>query len=289
LVSNAESFPNEEYWVPTVSGTSITQSLYPSLSDPNFSANTFHDYLRIDGAGWILNQGLVSNFTDYTGFAKGDKYVFRISYGKSDTDSHGIAKYEPTREGMEDGEGIRAIVRDYKIDDNGDFKYGNTYFSFPVPTEELSYPEYDGNKSCVFVYSTSACVTALSYSKFLSGLRDRSDGDTIGWKVGLFLKATDPGNGYDYYVESCQLFPYLTNANNEIIIPGMAPEATTSTTYYYYDSPAITGAETAEDIDYIYQGPVKQNEFIEKKEEGVQKFEKIRTITAKESNRFNLI
>ena len=115
-------------------------------------------------------------------------------------------------------------------------------------------------------------------------------------KIGLFLKF--PANN-EFYIEDVQFFRYVTyekeilDSNGEgtntfetlMAVPGGELIASVRTKYYYY----LPNEEYKEisDVVYAYEGYAPWLEVNEVYNDN--QFEKIRSITAKESNRFNLI
>lgn len=345
LISNGEKFVNDECWISNPAGGGmVSHSIYPSI-DNTFPIEQFHNFLRFSGAQdkqnrAFLNTGFVQNLADYTGFAKSDKYVFRISYGKATTDEHGIPTALPSP--IAGGNGIKSIkIQDYKINSDGSFKFGsNIYFNFNTTagawhtangdyncynmfsgtqfSTGVTYYEKEGDlyvqttdtvpdaskryyyRSVVndYIYCVDQCNTALSYSKMLSGIRDYTHDDTSGWQIGVFIQFEAPGSGKDYYVEGIQLFQYQEDAMavvpvegdpaDYILLPGMIPQSSVTKNYYYYNKPQLDFTDI-EEVEWRYKGTEKQAEFTPIIEEGLDKYIKRRTITAKESNRFNLI
>jgi len=68
--------------------------------------------------------------------------------------------------------------------------------------------------------------------------------------------------------------------------PGDVPEVRVETVYYFYNPAENLGKIYADDYVFSDSDP---NNYIALYGEGDKEFEKIRSITAKESNRFNLL
>ena len=106
----------------------------------------------------------------------------------------------------------------------------------------------------------------------------------------IYIRFTPINNtaatGY-FDIESCELFPYIgKDTNKNVITPTTQPtEASTNTTYTYYNYNEVAVASSLDDIT-----PLAQT-FNEKSAKYTERLscERRRSITAKESNRFNIL
>ena len=162
-------------------------------------------------------------------------------------------------------------------------------------------------KICEYTYSNG--VYTLSNNKLFDEIELDSDTDqvilTVNYsiseeelknkKIGIFLTREDDE---PFYVKNLQFYKKVTTkdeSGNEII---HTPEDGTDTAlqaqvkiqYNYYSKNAEYTSE--EDLEYLYQGEEEQTDYIPyygDSSKPAEQYEKVRSIAAKESNRFNLL
>lgn len=156
---------------------------------------------------------------------------------------------------------LKAKVCKYEIK-NGVYSILETYLNFNDISENSE--EYTAT------YITP-CLKSMSYSEMTLS------------RLGLFIYSEDTG---DFLIQDVQLFIYETDFNNEMCTPGATPVSGIKKKYYYYYPDS--SYETIDDIVFIYEGEIEPTEYAPKYS-GDTGYEKIRSITATESNRFNLI
>jgi len=112
----------------------------------------------------------------------------------------------------------------------------------------------------------------------------------------LFINPLQNAFNKTLYLIEVQFFPYLVGQKDGVdimCIPGEIFEPQVLTYYYYY--PKNNSFTSVEDVQYSYIGTEQNNEYILAYDNGstsenIEKgYEKIRSITASESNRFNLL
>ena len=262
FITNASDFVTTNGWLASNKAT-IEDYIYPPInSAADLSQVTFIPFLRMkfnDTSSYIYNSGVYDNKTAISSFAKDEKYVFRIKYGRGKKDA------KPTK--VSTSQGLRAKIAEYTLE-NGVYTLGTTYFDFSANMIEEALEE---GETYPFQYNIASCLKEVSY------------GDLLRKKIGIFLYAKDNSDLY-YSVQEVQVFPYKTDKNNKIVTPGSTPESVVKTIYYFYYPD--TKAESAEDIPYLYKGEEKPSNFTPMYNED---YEKIRSITVSESNRFNII
>ena len=107
--------------------------------------------------------------------------------------------------------------------------------------------------------------------------------DLIKTKIGIFIYPTEENIDKQFLIEELQFYKYQEDAEGKpCIIGGEIKTGIKTIYYYYYPNPS---ASSAEELEVIYE---------EETPASYQKvyspnYEKIRSITASESNRFNLI
>lgn len=259
-ITNASDFITTNGWLASKNAV-IDSYIYPPITSvSDLSETTFIPFLKAkfkNTTSYIYNSGIIDNKTSISNFAKDEKYVFRIKYGAGN-DNEQPTKVDLTR-------GLRAKVAEYTLQD-GDYLLGTTYFDFS--SDMIEEPQEEG---LPFQYSIASCLNELSY------------GDLLRKKIGFFLYSKDNPELY-YSIEEIQFFPYKTDLNKNMVVPGSVPEATVKTIYYFYHP--NKELDSIDDISYLYKGENKPSSFIPVYNEN---YEKIRSITVSESNRFNII
>jgi len=179
---------------------------------------------------------------------------------------------------MEDYKGseIKVIVAEYTLD-HGRYTLGDIYFE----------GEFKSKHNDDWFYTSA--------NKQIFSRVSKSYTDLITARIGIFFKTP---RDMDVYFENIQFFRYIEydkpirNDQNEITgyevamaEPGGELFSTARTKYIYY-LPS-KDYKTEDDIIPEYDSYVDNPDFVKKYNEN--QFEKIRSITASESNRFNLI
>jgi hypothetical protein len=219
-----------------------------------------------------MNAGISGNRSTIKQFTKGEKYIFRIKY-KTNKDSESYATEAPS-----------VKISFYEYDENKYFNLTRPIFTFgdfngPSDTNAINAEEG-------FITLEAECSESISKTM----LTDMNN------KIGLFIcfDSLDPLNPLDplvkeVYIENMQVFPYITYEDEtnttRMCVPGGKLFSDTRIKYIYYKPnseyksiddlvPAAEGYSPINGYEEVYN----DNEFT-----------KIRSITAKESNRFNLI
>lgn len=234
---------------------SLELSTYPELQNITNDGNfiSLLKYKTENGNQVLFNSGIKDNQSLIKGISEGDKFVFRI---KCATKEHENLVYEKGKEGLAD-----IKIGTYTLNES---KYNITK-SFTQEGESYYKDEY-----VWFIFKSDM---AYSYSEMLNK------------NFGIFIQFLEG----EYYIEDVQFFRYITYKDDEeniaIAVPNGEIRSSVRTKYNYY-VPDLS-YKNLDDVKFYYQGysPIigmTQNY-------GKNQFEKIRTITAKESNRFNLI
>ena len=277
-IVNGSAFTNTSGWYTEKDATGARATLELEVNPPVNSTNIadnntkFTSYLKLSNNGTrLMNSSINSYKSGLDELVKGKtEYILRIKYkvGKADgnlsTDlpTAYIAKYER-------GENDSFIVEE----ENKLFKFEN--FTNSNGTNET---EQDTN----FIYMKATCSRSVSQTE----LKDWDN------KFGLFLEFREN----EIFIENIQLFPYLTTKveRNEqtitvLCVPGGELFAETKTIWKYY---APNKEYTSiEDVQFVheYEGENGDPSYILQYNEGADAYTKVTSITAKESNRFNLL
>lgn len=260
LVNNSE-FTSDVGWAPD--DNSLAENyIDPPINSETITETTFSSYMGMkfnNTSSLILNTGIEDYRRNINEFSKGEKYVFRIKYGRGSGKNRAISPVPVAQ-------GLRAKVIEYEMTGTG-YTELNKYFDF---TGNFKSDVSNPNSLNDFLYLEATCLKSITYREFLEK------------NIGFFLYRIDTSNYY-YSIKEIQFFKYIKDSNGEIVFPGDAPESGVNLTYYYYDP--STNYESLEDLVFDYKGektsnyiPIYNNNF-----------EKIRSIEASESNRFNLI
>lgn len=268
-VSNPANFTSDSGWrgcgvledSKTLQPTIVIQG-YPDLRDTaveeiaNTSFRSFLVYSATKEGQKLLNSGIADNRSTIEGFTKDEKYVFRVRFGQATLNQHGRPQsITPTSKEMEFKVATYTVAQ-------GVYNIQDILFSGQVnPAGEYK-----------FVQQIVACNKTISKNELMEA------------RVGIFI--TLPINEV-FYIENVEFFPYLTyekDGEELMCIPGGEMIAVTKTKYYYY-----VPNEDYKSIEDLAPETWSYNpdpSYIPVYDES---YEKIRSITASESNRFNLI
>ena len=245
------------------------------ISTYNTERQTFLTYEQTEN-NVLFNSGFKDNLSLIGNVLYGDQYLFRT-------------RCKVQKEGqMENPQDVRfkVQIKTYEYSTSGQFEEDTSkdLILFEGKTEDSGKLDPDG----YFITRVPlTCKIQLTEEE----LKKKN--------IGIFINVVDQyglTREGTYYFEDVQLFKYVLdddsrvclpkgltinlNENNENIEEGVQAYTITNYYYYYPDANAVK-----EQIEYLYIGPdskkypVKYN----------QNFEKIRSITQKESNRFNLL
>lgn len=262
LVANPNSFTSTDGWT----GSNLNWGIYPkftstsSVTTYGTSSNPVHSYLKVSGT--VYNSGISSNQQylkpttedikngNTGGFHKGEKYILRLKYKNNASGNvPGSYQYNST-----------IIPHIYKRNDTS--ATGSDYFNHDNGTTNGSWWQY-----------ILTCKTSCPASEI----------DTLG----LFLTVSGGGT---YWIEDIEFFKYVQGAGGAMIEPGnVGVQSIARTVYRYYnanhkntDGVVVTDPLA---LTYLYEGYDKKTEYVA----DTNNYEKITTIEAKESNRFNIL
>ena len=236
---------------------------YPDMRDIELDKIADTEYIsflkyKATRNGQILcNSGIADSRSDINGFVDQEEFVFRIKYAVAEENSDGrpvSINYQTTLPIVKVGE--------CKLE-NGIYDIIDSYFN-----SENAIAQITDN----YVEVIMKCSKSVPYSELITK------------KLGIFLQFPV---GINYYIEDVQFFRYVTyekEGQTIMAIPGGELITSIKTKYYYY----IPGDyKDISEIVYAYEGYEPWLGVSEVYNDN--SYEKIRSITAKESNRFNLI
>lgn len=203
---------------------------------------------------YILNAGISGNRSIIRSFSKGDKYIFRIKYWQNGGYSVNFPQ--------------QVVVSEYSMNEDKEYELAQSPLMYFVLDRTLTF----GSE---YIWGVAECQYSISEAQLL-------DWD---FKIGLFLKFR---SGIEIYLEDAQLFPYVTYGDDQkICVPGGDAFSEIKTEYIYYQPDA--DMQSIEDLKPSYKAYVDSTNYKPKYENNEKQFTKVRSISAKESNRFNLI
>ena len=294
-VANPSNFISTSGWQ-----TDANKLDYKIATSEN-SDGLYDSFIEIDFAGkhgaLVMNAGIGGNRSAIKNFAEGQKYVLRMKYKKN------LANYETTAPSVK--------ICEYHIDDTTK-KYVTSkeldgidvykIFEFATPGENELLPEYtndlveftetiDGLPETSYKYSNETPFNSDYIYMVATCSRSISETQLTNWdfKVGLFF---DFNTEEKIYIEDVQVFPYQTYEEGEneekevrLCVPGGKLHSEIKTRYIYYIPDE--NWQSIKDLVPLSDG-YKELDYEPYYEAGSQ-FTKVRSISAKESNRFNLL
>ena len=260
FVTNPNNFDSYTGWAEG-GVQSQEQTIYPELN-----LKTLPDISRIDNYSDNVQFGSYLTVT----FNEQNQYLFNSGIKDFRSEINGFAegesyvfrvKYGEPNENQDNIQNTNvklfARISEYNLQ-NGVYTFIKDYFNFTL----------DGADSANYLQSISTSNYALSYSEMLNT------------SIGLFIYSDTLDK--EIYLQDIQLFPYRLDSNNNICIPGQEISSGIKENYYYY-YPSLSYT-SPEEIEYII--PSENIKTVFNDQEGYQK---VRSITESESNRFNLI
>ena len=256
-IYNSTDFRGTSYWS-GYNSTSLEAKVHPDVKpapvDPD--SNLFNAYLIVkfgDITGRAVNEGIIQNYSRINKFEKGEKYRFKVWVGTKNNNNEIVATSIP----------FKCIIKKYTtidVDNESDVKYF----------------EFNGNGTADdgYRYIDATCAQSATWRELNSN-------------VGIFLYPRENGNlNEDYYIKNIQLYRYIEDENGNVMDIGDVPEVRIVTNYHFYDPAVNAGLTSAEDYKFSDND---KSLYTPLYGSGVNEFEKVRSITAKESNRFNLL
>ena len=276
--ANPSNFTNTTGWQTDANKLDYTVEIYPKgVLEAGQIYQSFLTFTNKPNA-LVMNAGIGGNRSSIGSFEKDKKYIIRIKY-KINSMSGGYATTKPNS--------VR--ICEYEYDTNSKYVVKKTYFDFSQMSSVPSTNDIDseGNYTSVanYVYLEAKCKESLSKALL-------TDWDT---KIGLFFSFGNNTN--TYYIEDVQVFPYETyvdeNNTTRLCVPSGKLNSEIKTKYIYYKKNNDWKDITDFSPEYSeYEDCKNENGklvYIQQYRPGASQFTKVRSISGKESNRFNLI
>ena len=260
-IYNSTNFSGTSYW--GIYGEStlkfIQARVFPNVQIDNIGMERA-GYLVVNFGNSLetrlVNEGIIQNYSRINKFDKGEKYRFRISIGTVSGQDFTFLTTLP----------FKIQVKKYlKIDQ--DSAEDIIYFD----SNNLT-PQIENN----YIIIDMECLHSATWRE----LKDA---------VGIFLIPTAQ-TSIDYYIKDIQFYNYVVGKNDIIIAPNdpieNLPDVRIETENHFYNPSENLGKLTEEDYIFSESDPSLYTPLYGS---GENKFEKVRSISAKESNRFNLL
>lgn len=292
FVTNGTEFTNTTGWefggtpleestgikFPTLEVVSVPDIREVNYEDDNFSIQTYLKFDVTKVGQKLFNSGIADHRQHINGFSEGEEFIFRVKYGVEVNDELYFQMYHGEGESREKVlPNLKFYIADYTMQD-GVYSLGTEYFNGTINSSS----QHD--EETKYFYIKVTCGHSLSYSNMIKT------------SLGLFI---EPRMAKSVYIEDVQFFRYTpvrettTDAEGtEVTVtrPLLPDEIWTDSqvqeTYYFYaPNPEY---KSIDDVDFIYQGETIPDNIVPAYNDG-DGYEKVRSITEKESNRFNLI
>lgn len=239
---------------------------FPELTSSNYNNYMGCGYLKFSPtkAGQVLvNSGIWDNRSAIGSFVCGEEYILNlIGFSKPPSNPE-----DPTTGEDYSSDNIELTICEYKLESEYFSQIGDPLFTFSLMDTEQ--PRGTKKYKC-------SCLQSISKDDFKQK------------RLGIFIKAntTEP-----LYLQKMEFYPFKLDANGKECVPGTIIEPEVKTVYFYYDKNATFTSEG--EVEYLYRGNEPRNDYYTPyyglSTSPEEAFEKIRSITARESNRFNLL
>ena len=279
FITQPNSFTSTSGWA--VGGVKVSgETKFPELSlqglpDIREGIRENQEYISLlkyqsDRNGqYLFNSGFYDNRLSLDGVTKNDKFVLRLKCATGIFDEG--KDYPRSLNYLTASQLPNIKIGEYVLED-GVYTINNNNLLFSAETRDAT------NVGQNYIQVILTCKKSMSYSEMLNK------------RVGVFINFDNFNNPRaKIYIEDFQIFRYLQDSNNNIILPGGELKADIKTKYYYYIP--NKDYKSIDDVEYVYIGytPMLENNKEINQDYNDNEYEKVRSIKARESNRFNLI
>ena len=252
LIINNKDFSSTSGWI----GDNVVYKLYPWF-DKNTELTDYSPISYLKVSGTVLNQGLYESIIYIpNGFQVGEKYIFRVK-GKLDSEDNPVGNNITNQ--------ISPLISNYTLEENGKIiTTGAGYFSITHEGINGDWYEYE-----------LTCNTAITKQELLVGTK--VDGKLI--DIGFFLKCSTT-----CWIQEVEFFPLVMGEEKRIEPGNFDTLSLAQTVYYYYEADK---ALDPDNVKYLWVDTKPWGD--SKLQPETNGYTKIRSITAKNSNRFNIL
>ena len=279
-VANPSNFTSTSGWQ-----TDANQLDYKLTTNKN-AEGLYDSFIEVDFSekqgALVMNAGIGGNRSTIKSFTEGEKYVLRMKY-KIGSETNNYATKAPVvkicKYHLDD------VTSNYIIsnDDYDIFTFGA--YGGPKNTNQQKVNaegKYEYSEASNYIYMEATCARSISKTEL-------TDWD---FRVGLFFNFN---TSEKIYIEDVQVFPYYTYTEDNIerlCVPGGRLYSEVKTKYVYYEP--NSEMKSIDDLKPVYDEYTNNSDFIQvyatnSEIEGSNEFTKVRSISGKESNRFNLL
>ena len=266
LIVNGSNFIKTDGWTPCGDSTAIPKLglYYEEKEGTTFGISC----LGLSAGVTYLNNSIkhTTSFLPEEGLIKGDRYVLRFKIRKTSTKTNG-----PSSEYITDYSKISATIKNYTTSE-GKISIGKT--TYLEKQNGWIKPKQDED----WVEAEFICTKSLTKKEIYVN------------QVGLFFTN---GDEYTRWIEEIQLFRKIIGSKDDQevrINPGDFDISSVSKVVYkYYNYTTNSGKTDKDDIEYLHvsTSPWTDNGNLEV--QYTDNFDKVRSISAKQSNRFNIL
>ena len=266
LIVNGSNFIKTDGWTPCGGSTAIPKLglYYEEKEGTTFGISC----LGLSAGVTYLNNSIkhTTSFLPEEGLIKGDRYILRFKIRKTSTKTNG-----PSSEYITDYSKISATIKNYTTSE------GKIYIGKTAYLEKQNgwiKPKQDED----WVEAEFICTKSLTKKEIYVN------------QVGLFFTN---GDEYTRWIEEIQLFRKIIGSKDDQevrINPGDFDISSVSKVVYkYYNYTTNSGKTDKDDIEYLHvsTSPWTDNGNLEV--QYTDNFDKVRSISAKQSNRFNIL
>lgn len=261
-IYNSENFKATSYWnIYSDSGNpSLATVTFPYVTANNATTETFTDYLRFSfNSGTnarLRNDGIIQNYAKIKSFEKEQWYRLKLKIARATISGDKITAVTPLTTSPLNCQ-IASYELGYVINPQ------KIHFNFT----SFSYDSQTG-----YLTSDAQCLKDATWT-------DLSKNVSI-----FFLPKSSNSN--TYLIEDVQLFRRIEKEGGGYLEINEVPEVRINTEWHFYNPAENIGKISAD--DYVYDGS-NPNNYTAKYGTGDEEFEKRRSITISESNRYNII
>ena len=289
LITNGNSITTAVGWSQQ-DGTDLIVTMRPSQEENNGTninrlTGIYFDSFLVQNE-YLLNSGFMDRAKEIEDIANEASFTFRINGGDKLLYTNGESSIGYT------GEEVKNFVLG-----------SGQYFCIEVAKYSYTGGKITKGESLAWGLASMRDSQGYYYNEdliFSRAISKEEIANLVDEKIGIFISVTN-GSGQaiegSYYIQNVELFPTHYDKEGRLILPSgltldifsgeisnTIAEAYVDTTYYYYKP--LSSLKTPEEIEYLYIGKEK-NELYQPVY--VPDFEMVRSVSAKESNRFNLI
>lgn len=266
LIINGSNFIKTEGWTPCGSSTAVPKLglYYKKEGETTFGISC----LGLSSNTTYLNDSIkhTTSFLPEEGLIKGDTYILRFKIRKTTSETD-----EPHSDYITDYSKISVAIKNYTISD-GKIIIGDT--PYLEKQNEWIKPKQDED----WVEAEFVCTKSLTKKEIYVN------------QVGLFLTN---GDSHTRWIEEIQLFRKIIGSKDgqEVRInPGDFDISSVSKVVYkYYNYTTNSGKINKDDIEYLHVSTSPWTDDGKLEVQYTDNFDKVRSISAKQSNRFNIL